>query len=216
LLRRLRAIVGDTVPIVYSLDYHANVTRAMLRHADGCEAYRTYPHVDRPDTGVRAARVLQQVLARGRPTGRALRKTDFLLPLDSQCTMIDPSKAIVAHSAALQAGDVLSVAYLAGFPPSDLSECGPSVIVYAWTQAAADAAADALLRDVAAREGEFAQPLLQPDEAVVEAMHIAQCVLVALAPGAHVVDPTQYPFQRLRVGVGLYPLGPVHTAARAD
>ena len=173
LLRRIRAAVGDTVPVVYSLDYHANVTPEMVKYADGVEAYRTYPHVDRVDTGERAARVLEQVLERGRPAGRALRKPAFLLPLNSQCTMIDPSKAIIEHSARLEQGDVLSVAYLAGFPPADLHDCGPSVVVYAWTQAAADAAADALLRDIEAREAEFAQPLLQPDEAVQQAMRIA-------------------------------------------
>ncbi|HVJ75349.1 MAG TPA: M81 family metallopeptidase, partial [Casimicrobiaceae bacterium] len=34
LLARLRAIVGDALPIVASLDLHANVTRRMLRLAD--------------------------------------------------------------------------------------------------------------------------------------------------------------------------------------
>ena len=174
LLRRIRAAVGDAVPVVYSLDYHANVTPAMLAYGDGVQAYRTYPHVDRVDTGKRAARVLQQVLERGRPAGRALRKAPFLLPLNSQCTMIDPSKAIIEHSVRLERGDVLSVAYLAGFPPADLHDCGPSVVVYAWTQAAADAAADTLLRDIEAREAAFAQPLLQPDEAVQQAMRIAE------------------------------------------
>ena len=190
LLRRIRASVGDAVPVVYSLDYHANVTPEMVAYADGVEAYRTYPHVDRVDTGERAARVLKQVLERGRPAGRALRKPGFLLPLNSQCTMIDPSKAIIEHSVRLgqadaatdvatdvatdAATDVLSVAYLAGFPPADLHDCGPSVVVYAWTQAAADAAADTLLRDIESREAEFAQPLLQPDEAVQQAMRIAE------------------------------------------
>jgi len=177
LLRRIRAAVGEAVPVVYSLDYHANVTPEMLAYGDGVQAYRTYPHVDRVDTGRRAARVLEQVLERGRPAGRALRKAAFLLPLNSQCTMIDPSKAIIDHSVRLEQGDVLSVAYLAGFPPSDLHDCGPSVVVHAWTQAAADAAADALLRDIEEREPEFAQPLLQPDEAVQQAMRIAETAI---------------------------------------
>jgi microcystin degradation protein MlrC len=37
---------------------------------------------------------------------------------------------------------------------------------------------------------------------------IAETVLVALAPGGHVVDTTRYPFRRLRAGVRLFPLGP--------
>ncbi len=37
---------------------------------------------------------------------------------------------------------------------------------------------------------------------------IAEAVLVAVAPGGHIVDPTRYAYKRLRRGVRLYPLGP--------
>jgi microcystin degradation protein MlrC len=37
---------------------------------------------------------------------------------------------------------------------------------------------------------------------------IAERVLVAVAPGAHLVDARQYPYQHLRAGVRLEPLGP--------
>jgi tripartite-type tricarboxylate transporter receptor subunit TctC len=42
---------------------------------------------------------------------------------------------------------------------------------------------------------------------------IAETVLVAVAPGGHVIDPTQYAYTKLRAGVRLYPLGPVFEAA---
>src|ERR1700741_5568761 len=53
LLSRVRALVGSAIPIVASLDLHANVTQKMLEHADVLFAYRTYPHVDMADTGAR-------------------------------------------------------------------------------------------------------------------------------------------------------------------
>jgi microcystin degradation protein MlrC len=173
LLRRVRACVGASVPIVISLDYHANVTRQMVDLTDGLIAYQTYPHVDRVQTGQRSAKVLATILERGQPEGRALRRLPFLIPLNSQCTMIDPSKLIIAKAESLEVGDVLNASYLAGFPPSDLLECGPSVIVHAYTQAEADAAADTLAQEIESREAEFAQPLLDPDEAVRQAMSIA-------------------------------------------
>ena len=37
-------------------------------------------------------------------------------------------------------GDVLDLCYGAGFPPSDLYDCGPGVIVHGYSQAAVDAA----------------------------------------------------------------------------
>ena len=74
LLRRVRAAVGRELPLVISLDYHANVTPAMVEYCDGMAAYLTYPHIDRPETGQRAAKLLSTILERGRPCGRALRK----------------------------------------------------------------------------------------------------------------------------------------------
>src|SRR5688572_31348328 len=58
LLRRVRELVGARVPVVASLDLHANVTRAMIERSDALVAYRTYPHVDMAETGARAARLL--------------------------------------------------------------------------------------------------------------------------------------------------------------
>ena len=52
LLRRVRRPWwGKSVPIAISLDYHANVTPEMVETTDSLVAYRTYPHVDRPETG---------------------------------------------------------------------------------------------------------------------------------------------------------------------
>src|SRR5262245_26178211 len=71
LLRRVRETVGARVPVVASLDLHANVTRAMVERADALVAYRTYPHIDMAETGARAARLLHQMLGSGkRPEGR--------------------------------------------------------------------------------------------------------------------------------------------------
>jgi microcystin degradation protein MlrC len=173
LLRRIRACLGPQVPIVISLDYHANVTQAMTAYADAIAAYHTYPHVDRPQTGLRAARALQRVLQNGRTPGRALRKLPFLIPLHSQCTMVEPSRGIIELMKTLEGGDVISASYLAGFPPSDLFECGPSVVVHAATQDAAERAADTAARHIALKEAEFAVPVLAPAEAVARAKTIA-------------------------------------------
>jgi len=173
LLRRVRATVGNIVPIAVSLDYHSNVTPEMVEMADSIVAYRTYPHVDRAETGEFAAQALSLLLERGRPAGRALRKLPFLIPLNDQCTMVEPSKSVVSRSVVGE-GDLINLSYLAGFPPSDLYWCGPAVIAHAWSQEAADHAADGLAREIALREAEFAVPMLTPLEGVREAMAIAQ------------------------------------------
>jgi microcystin degradation protein MlrC len=73
LLRRLRR-AAPGLPIVAALDLHANVSEAMVEHSHALVAYRTYPHVDRPETGAFAASALPLLLEHGRPKGRALRK----------------------------------------------------------------------------------------------------------------------------------------------
>jgi microcystin degradation protein MlrC len=51
ILARVRKVIGKDMPLVVSLDLHANVTPQMVERADALIAYRTYPHVDMADTG---------------------------------------------------------------------------------------------------------------------------------------------------------------------
>src|SRR5687767_703893 len=59
LLAAVREVVGHKVPIVATLDLHANVTPAMVQAADALVIYHTIPHVDIFETGVRGAAVLR-------------------------------------------------------------------------------------------------------------------------------------------------------------
>ena len=74
LLSRVRALLGPDVPIVASLDLHANVTERMVEQASALVAYHTYPHLDMAETGGRAANVLHGVLTRGKQLHQAIRK----------------------------------------------------------------------------------------------------------------------------------------------
>ncbi len=73
LLRRVRDIVGPSVPVVISLDLHANVTEGMLEHCDAMTIYRTYPHLDMAVTGARAYDLLLPLLQGRRCTRRCAR-----------------------------------------------------------------------------------------------------------------------------------------------
>ena len=169
LLGRIRRVVGNAVPIVASLDYHANVTAAMVEHADALIAYQTYPHVDRVRTGRQAAGVLERLLAEGRPAGRTLIKTPFLIPLNSQSTLVHPSSTVV-EAARHEAPGLYCLSYLAGFPSSDLEECGPSVVAYAADQAIADAQARRVAALIETLEPEFGAKMLPAEEAVARAV----------------------------------------------
>lgn len=62
LLLSVRAIVGDKIPVVATLDLHAHVTEPMVRSADALIAWETYPHRDAFTTGERGAISLLDIL----------------------------------------------------------------------------------------------------------------------------------------------------------
>ncbi|MCW8087145.1 M81 family metallopeptidase [Sabulicella glaciei] len=171
-IRRVRAIVGPNVPIAVTLDPHGNMTRAMCEMADVVVPYRTYPHVDMRAVGARAMRLLIERIARGRPWAMAFREMDFLVPITSQCTMVAPMQGVMAARESLGAG-VAELAYCFGFPYADFPGCGQAIAAWADTQEAADRAADALVREIASREGEFAGGVMEAPDAVAEAIRRA-------------------------------------------
>ena len=144
LLRRIRGIVGDEMPIVASLDYHANLTPDMAALATALVGYRTYPHIDMAETGRRAAGLLDKLLREKRPVYRAYRQLDFLIPLVWQCTFIEPAKGIFDLVGELEAGEkshnqgIVSVTHTPGFPPADIAQCGPALVVYGHDKEAVD------------------------------------------------------------------------------
>lgn len=170
LLERIRAVVGPRLPIVVSLDLHANLTERMLQHASVLVVCRTYPHVDLAETGGRSAEIMDRLLRHG-PLAKAMRRADFLVPLPWQCTLINPAAALYRVVAEAEGqGRAASASFAFGFPPADIAECGPAVVIYAETQALADSEADRLIGMVNSAEKEFAGKIWNKDEAVRYAM----------------------------------------------
>ena len=175
LLRRVREAVGGRVPVVASLDLHANVTRAMFERADALVAYRTYPHVDMAETGARAARVLDQMLRTGnRPRG-GFHQLDYLTGIPSQCSFIEPCKGIYRQLARLEEKSGALLSFAPGFPMADFADCGMSVFGYGSMEAV-----EQLRGAVADAEREFAMELHDAPDAVRRAKTRG-------APGAPVV-----------------------------
>lgn len=170
ILRRVRALAGD-IPIIASLDLHANVTEAMFEYADGLLIYRTYPHVDMSATGARAARFLARCCADGRLPAKAMKKIDFLVPLPWQCTDMEPARGLYAITAKQSeadtpAGRIHDLSLAMGFPLADIAECGPAVVAYGDSQEVATTVCDDLAEKIYAAENDFQGPLFSPVEAL--------------------------------------------------
>lgn len=170
LIRRVRAVIGMEMPLVASLDLHANTTDAMLSLTDGLVAYRTYPHIDMAATGQRAARFLDSLLADSKPA-KARRALPFLMPLSGQCTMMQPAQGVYEKLTELEnKPEVALISFTPGFPAADIRDCGPVVVAYAEDQTSADQAAEALYDYIVAHENEFQVPFQSPENAVRRAM----------------------------------------------
>jgi microcystin degradation protein MlrC len=172
LLARVRRLVGPDLPIVASLDLHANVTAKMVEAADMLVAYRTYPHVDMAETGRRAASLLARRLG-GQRDAKAFRQLPFLIPIAWQATSMEPNRSLYGGLADREAAGLGSISLAMGFPAADFPDCGPSVFAYAPDQATADAAAESLCAAVLAQESAFDGTVHSPEDGVREAMRIA-------------------------------------------
>jgi len=180
LLARVRQVVGPKVPVVASLDLHANVTRAMVERANAMVAYRTYPHVDMARTGERAALLLDEMLRSGRPLAKSARTLDFLTGLPSQGTTIEPGKRLYALLERLEQEHGAVLSFTPGFPMADVPECGMAAFGMGADEARVQVAVAALRQAIADAEGEFRMDLHTPDEAVRRAIERG-------APGSPVV-----------------------------
>ncbi|MFP6745955.1 MAG: M81 family metallopeptidase [Alphaproteobacteria bacterium] len=169
ILRRVREVVGNDIPVVASLDLHANVTEAMVEHASTLSIYRTYPHIDMESTAARAYALLDRILA-GERFAKAFRKAPFLVPLTAQCTDFEPNRSLYQRVVEMEGSAAAGIDLALGFPPADILECGLGVVAYDSDQGRADSAADNLFVALLEAEAAFDNPMVAADEAVARAM----------------------------------------------
>lgn len=142
--RMIREIVGPNVPIVATLDLHANVNATMVQQADILVAYRENPHTDMPDRGADCARHLRAMLQGLKPKA-AFVKLPFIPPSTSQNTKSGPYADVIAYGQSKLRDGVIDVSVSSGFSLGDTPKNGMSVIATATDINIAEAIA----RDVA-------------------------------------------------------------------
>ena len=168
-IKRCRDVLkpeGWKIPVVATLDYHANISPAMVGRASALLGYRTYPHEDMAVTGKRMLPWLERLLAGEHLTERAFRQLPFLFPLVWGCTYHDPAKRIVDMIPAIEAKHDVLLTFAGGFPAADIYDCGPSIVAYGGSRSACQAAVDELADAAMAAQPEFIGGLLSIDEAV--------------------------------------------------
>ncbi len=128
-LARLRKHVGQQLPIIGTLDAHANLSEQMVEACTALVAYRTNPHLDQRERGVEAARLMVRTL-RGeiKPT-MAASYPPLVVNIERQCTSEPHWQPLYSLAdEQLQRPGVLSNSILLGFPYADVREMGAATI----------------------------------------------------------------------------------------
>ena len=129
-LNQVRDTVGPTLPVIGTLDLHANVSPRMVMATNALVSYRTNPHLDQHARGREAAAILARTLRNEiRPTTAAA-FPPIVVNIESQATSESPCRELIAVAGEIRRRPkVLSVSLNLGFPYSDVLEMGASAIV---------------------------------------------------------------------------------------
>ena len=124
-----RQILGPDIPIVLTLDLHANVTRAMVEQATAIVGYHTYPHIDMYETGQKAAKLMLNTLSGKVRPAMAWRKLPLIVNAENQQTSRGPARRLFARAQALEsAGKAEAVSIFCVQPWMDIQEMGSAVV----------------------------------------------------------------------------------------
>ncbi|MHB9034217.1 MAG: M81 family metallopeptidase, partial [Anaerolineae bacterium] len=130
ILTRARDILGPMVPIVASLDLHANVTVKMVRSATALVGYHTAPHIDLYETGQRAAEILVGTVRGAFNPTMALSRLPLIVPAENARHTDGPLSGIINRALELEKQNtILRGSVFAVQPWMDGSDVGCSVVV---------------------------------------------------------------------------------------
>lgn len=129
-LSLLRDKVGPEIPIVGTLDLHANVSPLMVASTDALVSYRENPHIDQRQRGKDAANLLVQQLQNRIKLSQVLIQVPVAISIEQQLTANEPCRSLYSYAAELaQQEGILSLSINIGFPYADVEEMGTSIIV---------------------------------------------------------------------------------------
>lgn len=130
ILEAVRGVVGPRIPVISTLDLHANITPRMVNAATILVGYDTYPHTDMAERAREAANLLARILEGEVAPRAAFVKPPMAPTSQNMITNRDPMKSLIAYAHELQRDPrVLNVTVSCGFPPSDVFDTGVTALV---------------------------------------------------------------------------------------
>ncbi len=127
ILQRVRSVLGRQLPLVTTLDLHANVSPRMIALADATVAYRTNPHLDQRERGREAAVLLLRTVRGEIQPVQALETPPMVIQISKQHTASFPALALYDEvQEVLRWPGILTASVAMGFYYADVAEMGAS------------------------------------------------------------------------------------------
>jgi microcystin degradation protein MlrC len=131
-LEAVRSEVGGEIPIVVSMDMHANITQRRMSLVNAVAGYHTEPHVDMREVGRKAARMMLGILRGQIHLAMAWRKLPMITSPEHHDTTEGPMAELFGRIAQSEGKPgILSANLFAVQPFMDLEELGWATVVVA-------------------------------------------------------------------------------------
>ena len=188
ILRRIRQLTGPDLPIIVTLDLHANVSAQMAQYSTAIVAYRSNPHLDQFERGREAALLMARTLKGEVRPVQALETPPMLIHISRQHTSVEPARGLYAGlEAVLTWPGILSASVTMGFYYADVPEMGMAFVAVAdGDESLARRAAQWMAQRAWERRAEFVGQLLTPAAAIQYARQTSKKPLVLMDAGDNV------------------------------
>lgn len=178
-LAMVREKIGDHIPIVGTLDPHANVSPLMIECTDGLFPYQTNPHVDQRETGRKAARFLLDLLDGKISPHQRLLQAPLAISIDQQHTAVEPCQSLYAFARDLENKEgIIAINIVLGFPYADVPEMGTSAIIISETPDAAFEAENLLIDYFNRHASQFGSDGQNPSEQIAGLTGLTRPILL--------------------------------------
>ena len=130
LFEMVRSVVGPDVPILATLDLHANISEKMVESTDFLISYRTNPHVDQKERAEEACTLMIEMWGGMRPETAFIR-LPLVAPTVTLLSAVGPYADMINYGQSKKSDVIANVSVVAGFVYGDTPVNGISVIVTA-------------------------------------------------------------------------------------
>ncbi|MBR2615496.1 MAG: M81 family metallopeptidase [Clostridia bacterium] len=131
-LKRIREILGNEIPITVPMDLHGNVSQEMADLTSGLFGIRKYPHTDKEETAYRSMKALARVMRGEIHPTTAVCHLPLLIPIAAGQTVNPPFPELEeAFREVIERDGLVDASLFHGFPYADVKDGTASVVVVA-------------------------------------------------------------------------------------